>query len=535
MWRQLYHLCKQGLLLALLAIPVLLIHPELQADQITIDDSVEDTALRNRLYSGWNFGKGVFLEAGYMPGLYEIHHAVSLIRFHKLPDLSLAEMDSVKLRLYTPKDYIQYYPVTVSLYEVAPENAGWSEGASECATEKAASSWDFKSNGQPWFGAPGCQKEGADYHSPMLDQKQLSGDVGKGIEFEIPVKLVRKWVENPKENAGVYLVAERPKLGAHAFFYSSEHHSGDGPQLVIDYQSDDANVAMSTDSFSPNPQYVFPEAGDQFNKWLASSEGRYVEWVRDARMNQEQALQFYYFDVVVRGEFLLPKCRLLLSDIIIEMDSLIVQRDRTAIKKRLKDVRDLLLVWEYIRQTRWYDSGPLAETLTPYQLGKIWGEYIFGRLDDGRWAPKTPEELEQEITQTIAKKRRQLNLSSEAMEVIGPKLRKYETLEQKHIDSLKQALETAYPLLKTGNDGSEMWEAVRKLHYHHELFLYYMSNYSMPRWTMFMDYADPIALAKMFIDSRREEYNPGRMGRNLDHARRYARKPLEIENWKSLP
>ncbi len=68
-------------------------------DTFIISDSanVEDVALRDRAYSEWNFGAGHFLEAGFMPGLYEIHHAASLVRFN-LSGLGCRKVVSAKMR-----------------------------------------------------------------------------------------------------------------------------------------------------------------------------------------------------------------------------------------------------------------------------------------------------------------------------------------------------------------------------------------------------------------------------------------------------
>lgn len=55
----------------------------------------------------------------------------------------------------------------------------------------------------------------------------------------------------------------------------------------------------------------------------------------------------------------------------------------------------------------------------------------------------------------------------------------------------------------------------------HELFLYFQSWYNTPRWSLYMEQAAPIPLAKIFVNGRRKEYNPERTQRQIDHAKKY--------------
>ena len=62
-------------------------------DQFTISGSrdVADVALRGNDFGGWNYGRGILLEAGYFIGLYDTHPGASLIRFN----VSGLEVDNV--------------------------------------------------------------------------------------------------------------------------------------------------------------------------------------------------------------------------------------------------------------------------------------------------------------------------------------------------------------------------------------------------------------------------------------------------------
>lgn len=66
-------------------------------------------------------------------------------------------------------------------------------------------------------------------------------------------------------------------------------------------------------------------------------------------MTREQAKLFYYYDVTVRGEMLMPNCRVPLTEYIVQLDTLIAKGDEEAVRDILKEVRKRLLYWEYIR------------------------------------------------------------------------------------------------------------------------------------------------------------------------------------------
>jgi hypothetical protein len=75
--------------------------------------------------------------------------------------------------------------------------------------------------------------------------------------------------------------------------------------------------------------------------------------------------------------------------------------------------------------------------------------------------------------------------------------------------------------IKQGRDDEAMFNLVKSLHMNHELFLYFQSWYNTPRWSLYMEQAAPIPLAKIFVNGRRKEYNPERTQRQIDHAKRY--------------
>src|SRR4051794_18176708 len=98
-----------------------------------------DTALRDRAYADWNFGAGPLLEAGFMGGIYETHHAASLIRFD-LSGAKAANVTSARLRLYRPKSFVQMMPVEVRVYEVRAGTA-WEEGHGISEEDASGACW----------------------------------------------------------------------------------------------------------------------------------------------------------------------------------------------------------------------------------------------------------------------------------------------------------------------------------------------------------------------------------------------------------
>jgi len=487
---------------------------------------VEDVALLDREFGAWNFGSGILLEAGYMPGLYELHHGATLIRFN-LSGLDCDKVQSATLRLYKPKCTIQMAPVQVQVYQVAPENVAWREGAAECAEAPDASTWNALKKAQSWAGAPGCLLTGVDYLETPLDVQTAPLNCGQWMEFALPPGLVQAWIDAPQTNSGLYIKAKNhgKQLGDHVYFHSSEHHSGKGPQLVIEgYRS---TIKTERIHRPYNKRYVFPERDGQFERWLAMADNRYTHWVESCRMSKEQAILPYYWEITIRGEFLQPRCRLPLMEGLTQLDELIAQGNEEAVRVELKKVREYLLVWEYIRETRWYDSGPLAEELAPLQLGILWGQEIFGKMmkkyADRSWKRLTPKELERTIRETVEKTRERLELTPEQAAIVDPIIAENERLEHFYVERFMDTLAEIQDRIGRGEDDNRMLDCVRRLHYNHELFLYHQSTFNTPRWTTFMEHAGAIPLAKMYLKARRKEYNVERIGRNREHALKYGR------------
>ena len=234
---------------------------------------------------------------------------------------------------------------------------------------------------------------------------------------------------------------------------------------------------------------------------------------------------FYYYDVTVRGEMLLPKCRVPLTEYILQLDDLIPKGDEDAVREILKKARKRLLYWEYIREAHWYDAGPLADVLSPWQLGVLWGECIFGKMEEKHrnksWAILAPEELERKVRKTVESTNERLELNAEQAKFVDPLVAEYERLEHEYVEKFMKDLKETQRLVNAGADGAAMFNRIKSLHMNHELFLYYQSTFNTPRWSLFMEHAPAIPLARMFQEARRKEYNPERTGRQIEHAARF--------------
>src|SRR5688500_10580614 len=73
------------------------------AESVTISGpaAVDDAALLDGEFAGWNFGGSPLLEAGLMGGIYAEHRGASMIRFARR-SLNGAKVTAATLRLYKP-------------------------------------------------------------------------------------------------------------------------------------------------------------------------------------------------------------------------------------------------------------------------------------------------------------------------------------------------------------------------------------------------------------------------------------------------
>ncbi|HRT10502.1 MAG TPA: DNRLRE domain-containing protein, partial [Candidatus Paceibacterota bacterium] len=537
---------RAGSLLSLFAATLVLFGPaRAWPDRFVVSKpgDVEDVALLDGEFGGWNFGGSPLLEAGFMGGIYAEHRAVSLLRFD-LAGIPCAKVTAATLRLYKPRCFVQSGPVVVRVHEIARANGGWSEGTAFCAEDPGGASWVRARIGRPWAGGPGCRAGGTELGAGLLDSRTAPADSGEWLEFALPAEVVQRWLDRPDQNAGVCVRAEAPgpEWGQHVYFHSSEHYSGKGPQLVIEGTAGIPRRGAAETGRVKTP-WVLPPAGPAFEQWLQAG-GRLARMTRACRMNPEQARQFYFFDTQVREELVLGRYQRPLARIFTAMRESIARKDEAAVRLKLQEARAALLAWEYIRETSWYTAGPLADLLSPWQLGTLFGKSIFGRLEEyydeaaqgrqresgggpaaaaGTWRALSGERLEAKVERTLRGAAQKLGLSPAQLEAIGGMLAGYEREENRRVAAFREHLDTARTLSDQGCDDSNMMSAVRGMHLHHERYLYYQSIYSTPRWSLFGECAPVIPWGQWVAEVGKRYYpkaRPARVGRVADQVRR---------------
>jgi Carbohydrate binding module (family 35) len=506
---------------------------------------VQDTTLRDGKYWGkWNFGGSQYLQIGVQPStVYDIYRSVTLIRFD-VSGLPYTNVDSAKLRLYIPRDLIQQVPVPIRVYAVSPANGNWKAGASEAKAQPDACSWDNLANGRPWAGEPGLSRPGIDYSAQPLDTKTVDGLNGEWIQLELPKRLVQSWMDKPDQNAGLLIKTDdNAQPGQSTYICSSEHWSDRGPQLVVMAEG----VARTTPSCADtgihcNKRFEFPPMGPVYHRWLQQSPSRYAAWVKDKSIHLTgiQAEFPYLWDILVRGQIILPEAILPLSGETEEIPAVIARGDRNRARQIMEDFMKDMMVFDYARDQNWYDSGPVVDVLSPLQVAKFFVKSdtegsdngvhaIYSQYDDGRWneSSTNSESVDSDVEAQLATIQKRLNPSPAQRAVIESVLRRNMPLEKLHARELKKSLDRVRELIDRGVDGVEMLRALRSMFYHHRMFLIHQSLFSMPKYSVLMDNGDILAYAKWFYDVRHGQYSHDRVGRQLAAATRYMWKPSE--------
>jgi hypothetical protein len=469
-----------------------------RADIVTISGGarVDDAPILDGEFAGWNFGNGPLLEAGFMGGIYAEHRATSVVRF-VVADIGLEKVTSATLRLYKPKDFDQVAPVEVAVYEAA--DAGWREGMGIC--EPQTSSITHASGIKPAGKEP-------------LATAIAPDDRGTWLEFKLPAELVQRWVSGGP-NAGVVIAATgaAKEWGHHVYFHSSDHWSGKGPELVIEGTRSAAVKKDLLPTREPN-LYQLPPM-DSLKPWLEKN-GRLARFTRDSEMNAAQQRLFQFYDTTVRDKLIKGRYQLPLVQVMREMDALLKRGgdNDAALREKLKRVRELLLVWEYIRETSWYTSGPLADALTPRQLGILFGRSIFGRMEEAANEKKkpisqhiAPDKLDAHVQGALKSTREKLKMTPEQFVGMEAGIAEAERLENTYVGKFRHDFDECRRLLDaTDTSDAAMFNVVRSMHLNHELFLYYQSIYDTPRWSLLVKHAPPAPLAEWIVEARRGHY-----------------------------
>lgn len=510
-------------------------------------EHVQDTFLRNGKFWGkWNFGNAQFLQVGVQPStVYDIYRTVSLIRFD-LSGLQYAKVESARLRLYVPRNQTQMVPVPIHVHAVSAANAGWKEGASEAEEEPEAASWNCRAQGQPWAGGQGLSEPGVDYAAEPLASKTADGLEGEWFEFELPKTLIQSWMDYPDGNAGLLVrTDENAEPGQCTDICSSQHWSGKGPQLVIKGKFSTSIVAAEVHSEKHyNPRFKLPPTGPVYERWLNESTERYAVWAKDKSINLTglQTVFPYMWDVIVRGDIILPKAMLPLSRITEEVPEVVARGDRQQARQIMEDFMKYMMVFDYARDQNWYDSGPTADFVSPLQVAKFFvkeggddmgAHAIYAGIDsqskNGRWDDCSPEAINAQITAQLDTIKQRLNPTAEQYAAIESVVRTNMPLEYYHARELKKSLNLVHQLIAKGTDGVEMLKALRGMFFHHRMFLIHQSLFSMPKYSVLIDNGDILAYTRWFYDVREKQYSRSRIARQLATATKYMWKPSEYQ------
>ena len=508
---------------------VLLIPAFVRSDTWVVREpsAIQDVALRDGEYASWNFGGGPMLQVGCLVGSEaSAYQAVSLIRFD-LSAVPCKEVRSAKLRLYKPRCFVQQAPVDVAVFEVAAANRDWAEGSSECIEERRASCWRFKTDGKPWAGQEGCSKEGVDYIAPAPDVRTARDDRGQWLEFSVPAALARKWIDHPEANAGLLLRPAKPsdRWGEHVFFYSSEHYSGKGPQLLIEGTPGEPKRAAS--SARSKAVHKLPADGPKFDRWLASNR-RLAGFARKLGLDREQARVFFHMDTTVRDRLLIGRYQMPIAKLNPRIEAVAAKGDEPEVRRLLCQFRRAILTYEYIHDTQWYTAGPLAEVLSSLQIGKLYAVCLFGRMEEHAlergtkiWWPATGEKLDKAVRDTFENVKQKLELSAEQSREIEPRLAELKRKEQRYLAAFRADFDRAKTLVAGGSNDDQLFRLMRSMFFNHEAFLYYQSIYVAPRWQLFLEKAPIIPFGRWIVEVRKNHYAGSRIERELRETREF--------------
>lgn len=521
-----------------------------------VDDCIlrqsDVTYHQENYWTGWNFGASQTLDAGYAIAMWNQWRGNVLIRFD-VRGINCTKVGKATFRIYKPKNITQTSAdVPLALYRVLEANSDWKEGHSESLPEFDAASWQYKGRGKPWAGGQnGCSVAGVDYDATPIGHAIACKYRGDWLEFELPSSLVQSWIDHPSKNAGLLIKVDEKEevLGDHVLFYSSEHASGKGPQLVIEGQEGKAKFAVDKNK-KINPRYVMPVEGTAFKRWLQDRNFRYVQWTLDSVVNLQgtQRIYPYYWDVVVQGEFVLPEAYYPFSQSILGLDSMIKNKDIEGLRKFQINRLRYLHLWEYVREQRWYDCGDVIEILSPYQAALIW---LGSKKDNGmsfdgvlnKEHPKgnknlTEEEIKNRCKKEVEEIQKNLQLTQQQSDSIAAFISEMEYQRCLNYNKCNDAAQKVHLLLSKKNNGNEMIDALGAFMNYHDVYLFYDSYWQMKRWSFLMDHTDMVSFNVFWKNQKYKEYSPDRVANRFKMCAEFwpeNRKPLEVKiknnNW----
>lgn len=270
------------------------------------------------------------------------------------------------------------------------------------------------------------------------------------------------------------------------------------------------------------PKRLVVELADEgeVKAWLAKN-GRLARFAKELKLEGEGLRVMQMFDTQARERLIVGRYQRPFHEVIGGMQALIDRHDEKGIREELDRLHEYLLKWEYIRETCWYTSGPVADVWSARQINELFGREIFGTMEtsaEGKgkeiWKVVPAEKMGEHNRTVMEDLKKRLGLSAEQVAYLTPRIGELETQENRYLGLFREDLAECQRMLKEGRDGPAVFDAVRRLHMHHEKFLYYQSIYNTPRWTLLTEHAPAEALAAWVAEARREHYERALGGAN---------------------
>jgi len=162
----------------------------------------------------------------------------SVLRFGLAEIPRQAKVVSATLKLYNTSKDFPTRALTVDLHELTPANADWVEGTGdgERTPTPGAVCWSYrKHDTDRWAGSGGARTPDVDFSTQWSAKASASAKTPGWLAFELPPKVVQRWIGEPASNAGLHLWPEMAKdKGDVVYVASSEYREPElRPQLVL--------------------------------------------------------------------------------------------------------------------------------------------------------------------------------------------------------------------------------------------------------------------------------------------------------------
>ena len=361
----------------------------------------------------------------------------------------------------------------------------------------------------------------------LFEAQTVFPETSGWIEFWLPADLVQSWIDNPEMNYGLCIRAqEDADLSDEAYFFSSEHPSGKGPQLIVEATPGPTKRVKEKWPWNP-PKYLPQVNSKEYAKWKEIERGRYHTWATGPEMHlsEEQGLWPYYWDSHIRVNTLI-ECFIPLAESLIRLKKYIAEDNEAALNKELDFVRLQVLKYEDVKGMRIHQSGPVAEEFSSIQMGTMLGKENFGvHARDGiaKYPQRSVEEILVLIDKELTKLHKQWEVDDDQWDTMEKHIRLYEGNRWHEGNMTGKYMREVQTMLAKGKECEELYVSSRKLFYHHKLYVYWLSDFNTPKWNLWVNIVkvDPKHVAQEFLDARDDNYRLDRYKKELADIREY--------------